>query len=330
MRVLVLGGAGYVGSFAVRHLTRQGHEVVVVDDLSTGTPRAAPGTPLVVADIRDTALLTRVLREHRAEAVMHFAAAKVPAESMRDPGKYFSTNTAGTLSVVQAMDAAGVHRLIFSSSCAVYGHPAALPVTEDTPTVPGNPYGASKLAAEQILQWFGTARGLRHVSLRYFNAAGADQDGRMGESCRNPTQIVPTVMAVALGQRDSVPVRGRDYPTPDGSAVRDYVHVEDIAVAHGKALDYLAAGGEPAVFNIGTGQGYSVRELIGTAREVSGRPIPVVDAGRRPGDPPAIWADATRCREVLGWKPEHDLHSIISSAWRWHQAHPGGYDDAAR
>lgn len=299
--------------------------MVVLDSLTSGHPAAVDGLPLVVGDIRDADLVESVVRAHRIEAVVHFAALKSVEASVLDPFAYFDVNVAGTMALARAALAGGVDRLVFSSSCAVYGRPADLPVGEDTPPAPENPYGETKLAAEGLLHSLGPGTGLRTVSLRYFNAAGAADDGSQGEDWSGAVNLVPSVLRVAAGREREVTIFGTDFPTPDGTAIRDYVHVLDLAEAHARALDHLASGGASLAVNIGTGRGSSVREVIAAASSVVGHAIPVVEAGRRAGDPPAVWADTSRATSVLGWTASRDLRQMLESAWRWHQRHPDGY-----
>jgi UDP-glucose-4-epimerase GalE len=328
MRVLVTGGAGYIGSQTTRLLQARGDVPVVLDTLEHGHRAAIHGVDLVVGSVADRPTVERVLAERRIDAVMHFAALKSVEESVQQPGRYLTENVGGGLALLQAMETVGVERLVFSSTCAVYGQPSHLPMDETTATAPQNPYGASKLLLEQAIPWFERG-GLRAVCLRYFNAAGAQRDGDHGEDWRAAPNLVPVAIKAAL--RPGLPLRvfGTDYDTPDGTAVRDYVHVEDLADAHLRALDHLADGGGSATLNLGTGTGSSVREVIAAVERHSGRVIDVVDAPRRVGDPAAVWADAGRAAAVLGWRAGHDLDAIVASAVRWHERHPDGYGPAA-
>lgn len=330
MRVLVTGGAGYIGSHTVAALRDAGHDPLVLDTLEHGHPRAIPGVRLVVGDAGDRALVRDLVRAERVDAVIHFAARKSVAESVADPGAYFAANAAGSLELLRALADAGVDRLVVSSTCAVYGTPDALPVTEASPLRPENPYGESKLMVERMLPWFESAHGIRSAALRYFNAAGAALDAANGEDWRQAENLVPVVLGVAAGRRDAVEVFGTDYPTPDGTAIRDYVHVLDLADAHVRALEHLADGGASVTLNLGTGRGASVTEVVAAVREATGRSVAVREAPRRAGDPAAIWADAARAREVLGWIARHDLASIVATAWAWHEAHPDGHGPLAR
>lgn len=327
MRVLVTGGAGYIGSHTVRLLRERGYEPVVFDSLEYGYRAAVGDTPFVQGNISDEALLQRVFAEYRIDAVIHFAAYKAPGESMEQPERYFENNVCGTLKLLTAMQRAGVRYIVFSSTCAVYGTPSTLPVSESNELHPESPYGESKLMVEQMLKWFDVCHGLRSVSLRYFNAAGAAFDGTIGEDPRRTLNLIPLVMQAALGQRPEVKVFGTDYPTPDGTAIRDYIHIMDLADAHIKALEYLVAGKPSNVFNLGTGTGSSVQEVITTAKQVSEVDIPVEYVGRRPGDPVAIYADNTKAREQLGWQPQYGLEEIVRTAWDWHSAHPQGWGE---
>jgi UDP-glucose-4-epimerase GalE len=319
--VLVTGGAGYVGSHTVRLLTAQGRRVVVLDNLTTGSRRAVGSADLVVGDVRDQGLVAGVLGEHRVDAVIHFAGCKTVSESMDDPGRYFDNNVVGTLSVLRAVDASQtVKGVVFSSSCSVYGTPASVPVREEADLHPESPYGESKRIAEQILSSFSQTRGLRFVSLRYFNAAGASLDAAIGEDWDLSVNLVPVALKAACGAGPPLRVFGNDYPTVDGTAVRDYVHVVDLADAHARALDYLTAGGPSDVLNLGTGKGTSVMQVIDAAAAVTGRPVPTVFSPRRPGDPSAVWADNARASRVIGWHPTLGLTDMVESAWRWHAA----------
>jgi UDP-glucose 4-epimerase len=325
MRVLVTGGAGYIGSHTVRQLRARGDSVVVLDTLELGHRAAIGNTPLVVGSTHDQTLVREVVGDHKIEAVIHFAAYKAVGESMTAPGKYFENNVTGTLGLLQAVRQEGVQHFVFSSTAAVYGTPKKVPVAEHDLLHPENPYGESKLMVEQMLRWFDVCHNLRSVSLRYFNAAGAVEDGRIGEDPRRAQNLVPLVMKAATGRAPAVQIYGTDYPTPDGTCIRDYVHVLDLADAHLRALDYLRAGGKTDVFNLGTGKGASVLEVLTAARRISGVEIPSENVARRPGDPVAVFADNTRARELLGWQPKLGLEDIIASAWKWHSAHPDGY-----
>ncbi len=327
LRVLVTGGAGYVGSATVRLLAGLGHRVVVLDSLVTGHAGAVAGLPLIVGAIEDRALVARILREEGIEAIVHFAARKSAPESLREPGAYFATNVGGTLGLLAEAVAAGVSAFVFSSTCAVYGEPDAGAVDETSPMRPATPYAESKLLVERALPWF-EARGLRHVALRYFNAAGADPSGAHGEDAPGATNLWPLVVRAALGQGPAVTVFGTDWPTPDGTAVRDYVHVDDLAAAHARALDWLRDGRPSRTLNLGTGTGTSVREVIDAVEAAVGGPVPVRHASRRDGDIAAIWAATGAAEDALGWRATRTLAGIASSAVAWHRRHPDGYEDA--
>ncbi|MEE2827094.1 MAG: UDP-glucose 4-epimerase GalE [Planctomycetota bacterium] len=325
MRVLVVGGAGYIGSHMVRLLDRAGHHVVVLDNLSTGFRKAVTAGTLVVGDMGDRALVESTLREHALDSVMHFAACALVGESVQDPGKYYQNNVAGTLALLEAMRAVGVKKIVFSSTCATYGIPSEMPIREGTPQEPVNPYGFSKLVCERMLEDYARAYGFGYAALRYFNAAGASPEGGIGEDHDPETHLIPIVLQVALQQRASIAIFGEDWPTRDGSCVRDYVHVDDLGQAHLAALEKIEAG-EGIKVNLGTGRGYTVREVIDVCREVSGARIEVESGPRRQGDPPELVADAGLARELLGWTPRYtDIRSIIETAWQWHQTHPNGY-----
>jgi UDP-glucose 4-epimerase len=325
MRVLVTGGAGYIGSHTVAVLRQRGDFVVVLDSLELGHREALGDTPLVVGHTRDGALVKQVLGDHRLEAVIHFAAYKAAGESMQLPAKYFDNNVHGSLCLLEAARQAGVRRFVFSSTAAVYGTPQSLPVREDAPLHPENPYGESKLLVEQMLKWFDACHGLRSVALRYFNAAGAALDGENGEDPRFVQNLIPLVMKAATRRAPKVSVFGTNYPTPDGTGIRDYIHVLDLAEAHARALDFLDQHDRSEVVNLGTGQGASVLEVLQAARRFSHVEIPVEMAPRRPGDPAAVWADNSKARAVLGWQPRYGLNDIIETAWRWHSRHPDGF-----
>ncbi len=328
MSVLVTGGAGYIGSHTVRALREQQRDVVVLDTLETGYEAALLGAPLVVGSIADTELVGRVVEEHRVDSVIHFAGYKNAGESVRDPGKYFANNVEGTARLLRALEGTGVEQFVFSGSCSVYGTPEQLPVSEAAPLHPESPYGQSKLFGEQMLRWYGEAHGLQWVSLRYFNASGASADALIGEDINVTLNLVPLVMKATLGLRPPVQVFGTDFPTPDGTAVRDYIHVDDLARGHILALEHLEQGGHSLAVNLGTGTGSSVREVIDATARVSGQEVPAEYVGRRPGDPSAVWADNSLAADVLGWKPTLGLEEIIESAWRWHATHPQGYGPA--
>ena len=320
--VLVTGGAGYIGSHAVRRLAQRGYRVVVYDNLSKGHRWAVPqSVPLIVGDIADTAHVAVAIRQYDVTAVMHFAAFSLVGESMAEPRSYYVNNVAGTLHLLDAMRVTGVDRMVFSSSAAVYGEPASVPIREDSTLVPTSVYGRTKMMIEGILHDYASAYGLRSVSLRYFNAAGADPDGGIGEDHDPETHLIPLVLQAAAGRRASVSVFGTDYPTADGTCVRDYIHVNDLADAHVLALESLEHCKE-AVYNLGSGQGFSVRQIIETAERVVGHDIPLIEEARRPGDPAVLVAGSDRARAELGWAPQMtDLETIIRTAWSWEQQH---------
>lgn len=326
MQILVTGGAGYIGSVVVSELVRSGHTVVVLDNLSRGHRAAVPReAQLVVADLSDSSKLSRLLEEHKIEAVMHFAASIEAGESMKVPEQFFRNNTANTLGLLEAMLAVGVRQIVFSSTAALYGEPRTTPIRETDELRPTNAYGESKLLVERMLDWLNRIHGLRYASLRYFNAAGATPE--RGEAHNPETHLIPLVLQVAAGKRASVSIFGTDYPTVDGSCVRDYIHVLDLAQAHILALQALQTH-DKVVYNLGNGSGFSVRQIVEAARRVTGHAIPVVESPRRPGDPAILVASSERIRNELGWKPNYpDPENIIHSAWEWHSRHPNGYGD---
>jgi UDP-glucose 4-epimerase len=320
MRILVTGGAGYIGSHMVKLLAGSGAEVTVLDDLSTGHAEAVRGAKFVRGDIADVASTAKLLQENGIESVVHFAAASLVGESVADPLKYYRRNVGGTVALVEAMRQASVMRLVFSSTAAVYGEPQRLPIDEAHPTQPVNPYGSTKLAIERMLAECSAAYGLQAVSLRYFNAAGADAQAGLGERHDPETHLIPLVLQAAAGRRASISVYGNDYATRDGTCVRDYIHVSDLCIAHLRALEWLAAGGKCETFNLGNGEGATVLEVIEAARRVTGKTIKIIEAQRRPGDPPSLVADAGKARRVLGWQPAHaDIEGIVRDAWNFEQ-----------
>ena len=319
MRVLVTGGAGYIGSHTAKALAARGHEPVVIDDLSTGHSGFVRWGPLVEADLADRAAVRSTLAAWSPQAVIHFAGSAYVGESMRRPRRYFANNSAATLGLLDLLLADGPRPFVFSSTCATYGIPESVPIGEDAPQRPVNPYGESKLFVEKVLRWYGELEGLPWAALRYFNAAGADQGGEIGEEHDPETHLIPRAMRAALGTAPPLEIYGTDYPTGDGTAVRDYIHVSDLAEAHVAALDLLAREGGGHALNLGTGSGHSVREVVRTIEEVAGRQVPATLAARRAGDPPALVADPGRAAAILGWKPRFsDLETIVATAWKWH------------
>jgi UDP-glucose 4-epimerase len=312
--ILVVGGAGYIGSHTAHALRRKGHEVIIYDNLSTGYASLADGFELVIGDISDSAKLAPLLA--RVNAVMHFAACAYVGESVENPRKYFQNNVLGSIELLNAVIDSSVRKFIFSSTCAVYGVPAKVPMAEDNPRLPVNPYGSSKLAFEFALESYARAYGLHFVAFRYFNASGADENGQIGEMHDPETHLIPAVFEAIKGKRPALQIFGDDYPTPDGTCVRDYIHVSDLAEAHVLGLDCIDTG-ESAALNLGTGQGHSVKEVISTIEKVTGRKVPWRLAQRRPGDPPALIADPSRAEKVLNWKAKRSLDDIVATAWRW-------------
>jgi len=324
LKILVVGGAGYIGSVTVDQLLQAEHSVTVLDSLVGGHREAVnPEAELVVGDVRDEDALARLLASHSFDVVVYYGGYIQAGESVLNPGRYFANNVGGCIALLNAMAAYGVGRFVFSSSAAVYGEPDSVPLTEEAPLQPVNPYGESKVMVERMLPWYERQAGIRYASLRYFNAAGATE--LRGEDHRPETHLIPIVLQAAMGQREAVPLYGTDYPTPDGTCIRDYVHVTDLAAAHILALE-SASGGGSGIYNLGSGSGFSNREVIEVARRVSGRPIAVRQEPRRPGDPARLVASNERAKKELGWRPAMtSLEAIIESAWRWHQAHPKGY-----
>lgn len=318
MKVMVTGGAGYIGSHVVQQLKKEDHFVVVYDSMESGVKKAINDTILVEGDTANEALLERTFQEYQIEAVIHLAAYKAPGESVAQPYRYFKNNVSGTLSLLEAMHRAGVKYIVFSSSAAVYGTPETIPVREDAPLHPESPYGESKRMVEQMLGWYDKCHGLRSVSLRYFNVAGASLDASIGEDWTYTLNLIPWVMKAALGKIPALQIFGRDYPTPDGTAIRDYIHILDLADAHVKALQFLKEQNRSEIFNLGVGKGTSVQEIYDTAKRISGIDIPAQYVARRPGDPVAVWADTSKARELLGWQPQYNLDDIIRTAWNWY------------
>lgn len=327
MRVLVCGGAGYIGSNMTAMLAGKGHEPVVFDNLSKGHRAAIGQAAFVRGDLSDYDLLVETLRKHHIEAVMHFAAFIEVGESVQEPLKYYRNNFSCTQNLLAAMEAAGVRKFVFSSTAAVYGTPARTPITEDSPTEPINPYGHSKLAVERMCGYQSRAGKLAYAALRYFNACGAGKNATLGEDHRPESHLIPLIIQAAMGKRSEIKIYGTDYPTSDGTCIRDYIHIEDLCRAHLLALDKLDEKPE-LIYNLGNEKGYSVREVIETVKKVSGRDFRVVETARRAGDPPILMADAAKAQKELGWRTEKpELEAIVSTAWEWHNSHPDGYRD---
>ena len=329
MRLLVLGGAGYIGSHTAVELLDRGHEVVIADNLITGYKQAVPKEAVFYqGDIRDYNFLNNLFKTEKIDAVIHFAAFSLVGESVTNPLKYYENNLYGTKVLLQAMIDNNVDKIVFSSTAATYGEPENIPILESDRTCPTNPYGETKLAMEKMMKWSANAYQLRYVSLRYFNACGAHKSGKLGEAHNPESHLIPLVLQVPNGKRESVSIYGTDYDTPDGTCIRDYIHVTDLAEAHILAVEYLMNGGESNVFNLGNGVGYSVREVIETARKVTGHPSPAVEIPRRAGDPARLVASGEKAKTVLGWEPKiTSLEDIIRSAWVWHSTHPNGYNE---
>ena len=325
MKVLVTGGVGYIGSLTVHELVKRGYEVVVIDTLELGNKQAAAGASFYQGNIGDEALLDRLFQKEQPEAVIHFAAYKAPGESMLEPTKYFRGNVGGTVTLLDTMVRHQVKYIVFSSSCSIFGTPKQLPVAEDAPKGPESVYGETKLIGETLLRWYDQTKGIKSSSLRYFNASGAALDGSMGEDWNHTHNLIPLVMKAALGRAPSVTVFGTDYPTPDGTAIRDYIHVIDLAIAHIEALKHLMSTNQSTAYNLGTGKGHSVQEVVTATKRISGVDFPVEYGPRRPGDPTAIWADCSKAERELGWKAQYSLDTIIETAWKWHSSHPDGY-----
>ena len=329
MAILVCGGAGYIGSHAVHALVEKGEQVVIVDNLQTGHRGALnPAAKFYEGDIRDTSVLDRIFTENKIEAVIHFAANSLVGESMEKPLLYFNNNVYGMQVLLEGMVRHGVDKIVFSSTAATYGEPKRVPIHEDDETCPTNTYGETKLTMEKMMKWVSRANGVRYVSLRYFNAAGALPDGSIGEDHKTETHLIPLILQVPTGRRDHITVFGDDYPTPDGTCLRDYIHVVDLADAHVLAFEYLRKGGASDIFNLGNGQGFSVKEMIAAAEKATGRSIKVEIGARRAGDPAQLIASSEKARSVLGWKPQFtDVEQVIGTAWKWHESHPHGYED---
>ncbi len=327
MTTLITGGAGYIGSITTRLVRATGRAVVVLDTLENGHRRAVGDAPFVQGDIADSDLVERVCREHGVDEVVHFAAYKAVGESMANPAKYFTNNVTGSQRLCETLDRVGVERIVFSSTAGIYGTPDVVPVTEDAEPRCESVYAETKLMIERTLGWYSRTGSMRHVSLRYFNAAGAASDATLGEDWRFSQNLIPHVMKAVLGESNGLTVFGNDFPTPDGTGVRDYIHVEDLAVAHVSALEHLRNGGESVTCNVGTGFGTSVLQIIEATERITGRKVPHTVSGRRAGDPAVCYADTTRIQQLFGWSPTKTLDDIISSAFAWHSGHPRGHDD---
>ena len=327
MSILVTGGAGYIGSHCVMELNSRGQDVVVVDSLVKGHRQAVSSGTFCQGDLRDGEFLDRVFTAHKIDAVVHFAASSLVGESMKMPKEYYDNNVGGAMSLLSAMLKHNIRKIVFSSTAATYGEPTRVPIEETDPQLPTNVYGDTKLTIEHMLKWFDSAYGINHVMLRYFNVAGAHSSGAIGEDHRPETHIIPLIFNIPLGKAETFSMYGDDYPTVDGTCIRDYIHVEDLINAHLLAIDYLA-GGKSDVFNLGNQKGFSNREVLEIARKVTGHKIPSIVKERRPGDPATLIASCKKATDILGWKPEKsDLETIIASAWKWHSAHPNGYGD---
>ena len=327
MRILVLGGAGYIGSHTVYELVDAGYEVIVIDNLLTGFKEAVhPQAKFYEGDIRDKIFLDNISSKEKIDGVIHFAASSQVGESMKNPLKYYNNNLCGTEVLLESMVEHGIDKIVFSSTAATYGEPESIPILETARTLPTNCYGETKLSMEKMFKWISKAHNLRYVSLRYFNACGAHPNGKIGEAHNPETHLIPLVLQVPNGKREYISVFGNDYDTKDGTCVRDYIHVNDLAQAHILAMEYLSKGGESNIFNLGNGVGFTVKEVIETARKVTNHTIPIREEERRAGDPSVLIASSEKARKVLGWKPQYaDLETIISTAWKWHVNHPDGY-----
>ena len=329
MSILILGGAGYIGSHTAAELVKKGEDVVIADNLQTGHAQAIPQKSCFYkGDIRNKSFLDRIFETEQIDAVIHFAANSVVAESMKFPLKYYDNNLLGTLTVLDSMIEHGVENIVFSSTAAVYGEPESIPIKESCKTEPSNAYGETKLAMQKMFKWASYAHNLKFVSLRYFNACGASIDGNIGEDHFPETHLIPLILQAANSMRDTVKIFGTDYDTHDGTCIRDYIHVSDLANAHILAVEYLKSGGKSDVFNLGNGHGFSVKEIIDTARKITAHPIPAINAERRAGDPSVLIADSRKAKNILGWIPTHSTpDEIIATAWNWHQKHPNGFGE---
>ena len=328
MRILVLGGAGYIGSHTVYELVDAGYEVIVIDNLLTGFKEAVhPQAKFYEGDIRDKIFLDNILSKEKIDGVIHFAASSQVGESMKNPLKYYNNNLCGTEVLLESMVEHGIDKIVFSSTAATYGEPESIPILETARTLPTNCYGETKLSMEKMFKWISKAHNLRYVSLRYFNACGAHPNGKIGEAHNPETHLIPLVLQVPNGKREYISVFGNDYDTKDGTCVRDYIHVNDLAQAHILAMEYLRKGNESNIFNLGNGVGFTVKEVVETARKVTGHPIPAKEEPRRAGDPSTLIASSEKAKKILGWKPKFDdLETIITTAWEWHRNHPNGYE----
>lgn len=329
MAILVCGGAGYIGSHAVRALLKAKREVIVVDNMQTGHVEAIPeNVKLALGDLRDIEFLKKVFKENKIEGVIHFAADSLVGESMTNPAKYFENNVMGSMNLLNTMKEYNVKNIVFSSTAATYGEPKNIPILETDETLPTNPYGESKLMVEKLLKWYDNAYGIKYTALRYFNVAGAYPTGEIGEDHNPETHLIPIILQVALGKREKIGIYGDDYPTEDGTCIRDYVHVMDLVDAHILALDRLKNGGESTVYNLGNGEGFSVKQVIDVARKVTKHPIPAEVSPRRAGDPAKLVASSEKAMKELKWKPKYgSLELIIETAWKWHKENPEGYND---
>ena len=325
--ILIVGGAGYIGSYMCKYLAKNGYHPIVLDNLVYGHRQAVKWGPFIAGQMADKKLLDQIFKEHPIAAVMHFAAFCYVGESVEDPGKYYQNNVAATITLLEEMLKKNIKNFIFSSSCAVYGEPVEIPITEQHPYNPINPYGRSKLMVEQILQDFRAAYGMEYVALRYFNAAGADPEGEIGEEHNPETHLIPLVLKTALEQRETINIFGDDYATKDGTCIRDYIHIDDLAQAHLLALDRLLNGLPGGQYNLGNGDGYSVKEVIEVARNITSKQIPAKIVERRPGDPAVLIGSSEKAFKELGWKPQFaDLNAIVETAWQWHKTHPDGFN----
>ncbi len=329
MSILVTGGAGYIGSHTAYELLNSGKEIVIVDNLQKGHKEAVLGGRFYEGDLRDDSFMDRVFTENQIEAVVHFAADSLVGESVADPLKYYNNNVVSTLRLLGKMKQYGVNKIVFSSTAATYGEPENTPILETDKTVPTNPYGETKLTVEKALKWADNAYGIKHIILRYFNVAGAHPSGKIGEDHHPESHLIPIIIQAAMGKRDYIGIYGDDYPTPDGTCIRDYIHVTDLANAHILALNKLMSGSESDIFNLGNGSGFSVKQVIEATEKVAGRKIPVKTEPRRAGDPAILIASSQKAQDVLGWQPQyHQLETIIETAWKWHTTHPDGYKKA--